>query len=333
MKNRNKFLVSLALSAGVIATFGASYALYINADSADPLKIQIGSVTTHTDSTATLSYKVGEVSSKKYDTDSNSWIDWGDDKLNPTYNKVQITAPLSFEYSSDYSGAKQPYIGGTLGITVSLSENIPDGTTVSANLTGYNTEYSGSYFAIHKQGKLFNGNSDGTSVFSSTTRSYTSYISTAIDKDSISAVIELDFSNSLTSSKFLDLAETTNAYSISLSWGEYDTEHGNDENLKPGAYMIGDMTDWDTKKLFEDYALVPNLKNTEGNVEWMYSGLTNASMVKVYDKIQSSPWISCKSSNTLYYQEGGNAKITSTDMYTVTYKRGDSEGFWITKTN
>ena len=330
MKNKHKFLLSLALSAGVIATFGASYALYKNASKALPFNITIGDIQTHTDSQKNLNYSIGTISSFKYD--NGSWAEWGDDKLNPTYNKVKISVPLSFEYDSGFT-FKQKYVSGTFSVSVSLNEDIPTGTKVSANLTGYSEVDSApttNYFISGKQGDFFN------TTFSQGDSAVTKYIDTAIDSSHIKCEIILDFSTSITEDNFLDLAELDSAYNVTLNWGVYDATGRSDAdtNLKPDAYIVGDMSDWD---MYEDYALVPNLASSKTVVEWMYTGLKGASLVKVRDLSSTiswndsddATWVGCR--NATFKQDNGNAKIDKDTSYDVYYLRNyeAEKGFWI----
>lgn len=362
MKKRNKFILPLVLGAGVIATFGASYALYQSKTNAADFSIGIGSVQSYTDSDKNVTYKIGTVNSYKYA--EGEWATWGDDKLNPTYSKVKVNVPLSFEY--DKGVVAQSSVVGRFTVEVTLNDKIPlgsDGSNntlsvgVSAKLVGYDTKayeatnaeanttssYS-TYFTQNKMHDFFN-----TTFNSSENRSAEHYIDTAVDKDNISCDIELDFSNSIKDSNFYDISELASAFSISLKWECYkSTLDTFDSVLKPDAFIVGDANGWtylkDEKEL-NDYRMVPNLygKSTD-KVEWMYENLTGFGAIKVRDLSSTvsfsggneTTWIGCRGGAMDSIDSDYNAKLNADNSYSIYNVRNGTtadvdKGFWVVK--
>ena len=345
MKKYNKLVVSLVLGASVVATFGTAFALYKNVEGAKDYSIGIGSVQSHTDSSDLVTYKIGTLGAYSDDTLTKELTK--DDKLSPDVNKVYLKVPLSFEYSENLTQASaQNSVVGRFSVTVNVEDSLAKaGAKVSANLKGYDynpreKKSVTTYFTKNKMDDFFN------TTYSETVTSVTKYIDTAIDASSIYCVVTLDFSSALTKENYLNYAEITKAFDVSLSWSAYNSSTISDfeSDMKPNAYVIGDLTDW---KDFEDYALVPNIWSSKTDyVEWQYEILKGFSLIKVHDlgTSETDKFISCRGTNskTASQVDDGygayNAKLNKDNGYTIYYVRNASggvenpKGFWVNAT-
>ena len=342
MKRSNKLILSLALGSTVVATFGTAFALYKSGFN-DSKTITIGTVHTNADTEGTIHYIINTPTSTYYKWDSGT--DTGSEvagatALSPDVNRVMINAGLSFEYESGYSGAKQLTTVGRFTVTVALNEKIPEGTNVYARLKGYDsvvTQGTSTYFTENKQSDFLK---EETIAQGSTAVS--GYIDTAVEVSGISCDITLDFSNSITDANFLDIAELTNAYNVTLKWEPYSSTLSEfDSNLVPNVGIRGDKASW--AENLEAYVMVPNIrsaaeKDSTKKVEWYYKGLTGFNLAKVYDGGLDSPWIGCRGTDATRASvtEDGNANIKFTNLenkYDVYYVRGgtdtDDVGFWV----
>ncbi len=331
MKKYNKLVISLVLGASVVATFGTAYALYTNKVNAKDYTIGIGSVESHTDSTDEVTYKLGTVKAYKADTLADTDAINADTKLSPEVNKVYLKVPLTFEYGKTETTSAQDSVVGRFKVDVTVDEKIAkitDGAKVEAKLVGYqqngNTD---TYFTANKLSNFFTG------TFSSEKKTLSGFIDTAVDKTSIYSVITLDFSTAFNDTNYLNVAELTSAFSVSLSWSAYSTSMEDfDTNLIPSAYVRGDKSDW---KSLEDYAMVPNINAQYDIVEWQYKLLKGFSKIKVFDanetKLNDNGWIKCKYVDGATKESDGNATLDKTKSYTVYYTRNedvtDKQGF------
>lgn len=369
MKTKNKILLGLATTSGVVASFGAAYAIYVSPKVGKTFNIGIGTVKTYTQTDDKVTYSFGDIELFKNETCAEGdKID--SPKLSPDLNKVYLKAPLSFSYNGDLTNpnaVKQDYMLGTLKVSVTLDSSIANlgNATVSAKLQGYDTIIDGTgvsetYFTAHKQDDFFSSNNN---TFSSDKITLEADIGTAIDASSIYCVIGLDLSSTIKDDEFVDVAGIAEAFKVSLSWGEYTTTGvtNADSQLNPDLWITGGMNDW-TTKMNNDFRLVPNLKaqyyaeksssdtkttKTDGyaaRVEWMYKGLTTFNRLKVYDNTldENAKWISCRNPTTeetgnkgVKSESDGNAVLTIQDgyAYDVYYKRGaiadNVKNFWV----
>lgn len=356
MKRTNKLILSLALGATVAATFGTAFALYQNGFENNSKEIEIGTVQGYVENNKTINYSIGEVTTYK-PTSDNAWVEWGtDDKITPDLNKVKVVAPLSFSYNTDdkFKGTEQPYTLGRLQVTVELKNaNLAEGTKVSAKLTGYtkptktgSTDEYDNYFTANKMSNFLGSkNADGETANAGSS-SITGFIDTAIDKSNIKCEIELDFSTSTADAgKFLSIAEATNLYSISLTWGGYkDTYSDFDAKLKPTTYIRSDVTNWEAQN---DFALVPNINGGNGgdakDIEWMYTGLTNTSQMKIYDSSDEKWFKATEKGDDITDSDDGNVVLDKDSKYNAyfiryrnddgTYKADTDYKFYIGKAN
>ncbi len=291
--------------------------------------------------------------------------------MTPKVNNIYIKAPLSFEYRPPLSeSAEQPYAVGTLKVSVSINTSIlaQGSVTASAKIKGYSKVGSNkdqdTYFTAAKSGNFFSaGLSSGEypavtfDKISTETESgtgfttVTHYIDTAIEKDVQYCSINLNFSEAITDATYLNIAEITNAFKVTLSWGNYDTSTVRngadlDKNMNPEVYVRGNTNDW---KNSNDYRMVPNVngklkKDSSQNylVEWMYKDLANFDEIKVYDDTlsgeDSTKWISCRNKKNdkpgVTPTDSGNAELTKAGYkYHVYYVRGgtatDNTGFFV----
>ena len=368
MKAKNKILLGVSAASGVIASFGAAIALYKNASNAADLNIGIGAVESYTQSLGNLNYSFGDISFYSDEECTTKFKKGADDiddtslKLTPTVNNIYIKAPLSFGYQPPLTDSpEQPYAVGTLKVSVSINTGILEqgSVTASAKIKGYPKTGENSdqdtYFTAAKSGNFFTAglsnneypvvtfNKDSTKTESGTGfNTVTHYIDTAIEKDTQYCAINLDFSKAITDDTYLDIAEITDAFKVTLSWGDYDTstERNNadiDNKMNPKVYVRGNTNEWTSSN---DYRMVPNVKgalktDTSNNylVEWMYDDLVNFDEIKVYDDTldgaDEKKWISCRNSNEtgkkdgVTTTDGGNAQLTKEGYkYDVYYVRG-----------
>ncbi len=321
MKTKNKILLGIAAASGVVASFGAAFALYIKPTEGSKIGIGIGTVMSYTPSSDAVKYNFGGgITAYKPDEKGTQSSDtYGtEDKLNPKNNKVFIKAPLSFEYtyndgqSTLTAGSEQTYAAGTLKVKVDVNSSIAKvgDVVVTAELGGY--DYGGTitadknYFMAKKQGNKF---IDTTFNSSSESTSVTNYIDTGVANDKKQyCLVTLDFSAAFkdtnddgdTNDNFLNISDISNAFTVTFNWGDYNFDKSSDrsanntkgytvldKNLDPNVYIRGDKSSW---KDFGEYRMVPNLKNdnTYGTcgaeyVEWMYKDLTGFSKIKVKD--------------------------------------------------
>ena len=352
MKKVNKLVLSLVLGVGVVGAFSASYALYQNKTSAQDFSIGIGEVKSYTDSEDTITYSVGTVAFKKYSSDE--LVDWGDsDLLSPDLNKIVVQVPLSFKYSANLTAAAaQDYALGRLSVSASVNENIPEGTKVSAKLVGYSkagdNKDQATYFTENKMSNFLGTKGSDEKYPSDVTFSskgasaITGYIDTAIDTSNIYCQIEYDFSASITANNFFDLAELDKAFEVSVTWNGYKSEYDGttyeafDTNLKPDAFIRGDLSNWED---FDDYRMVPNINHAGTDVEWMYKLLKGFSQIKVYDGSSktANKWIGCRGTNSksVSFSSDFNAVLTKENSYNIYYVRNatSDKGFWVDATS
>lgn len=359
MKKTNKFILGAALTSGVIACFGSAFALYKKLGT--DVSIGIGSVKSHTDSSDIVTYKIGTPTTYKNSTlDDDDVIDLTTAKLSPELNKLYVKVPLSFEYGTNLTTSAQDTAVGHLNVKVDIDSAIAaKGTKVTANLLGYSSTDGDTYFTKSKMDNFF-----ATADYSTLTAgedgfvSQSGYIDTAVDASSISCLITIDMSSALTDDNFLDLAEITKAFNVTINWSPYQTEaystgeSWTDAKLAPTAFVRGDRSDWQT---MEDYRMVPNIdaaksKTVDGAtdylVEWKYTLLKDFSTIKVYDSSESvlkddGGWIYCRGgtydeAGTAVDVTGGNAKLDKNSSYNVYYTRDqvynadyNQQGFYV----
>ncbi len=345
MKKYNKLILSLVLGAGVVATFGASYALYKNIENAEDKTITIGSVLSRGETTGNVNYSFDTVKSYIYDVSNTSFVDLdtAEQKLSPMYNQIKIVAPLTFAYESSVSAFEQSYALGRLSVSISIDKALPAGTKAYAYLTGYSGSDDGSttntYFYTNKRQDFFNTTfTTSTDESSNPTNTLVSkFIDTAIPKTGISCEIVIDFGDSITSSNFLNLAELSSAYNVTLNWGGYKSSYTDfDTNLIPTAYIAGTHSNWED---WQQYELVPNVVHAGNEVEWMYTKLTNSSLLKIHDVYKNS-WVAYNDSgsNNVSIASDGNVSVDKVISYDLYYTRGsgsDNSGykFYIGKSN
>ncbi len=356
MKKSNKFVLGLALTAGVIGCFGTAFALYENKTNAEDKTITIGSTEGHADSSDKVTYKIGTMEFYKDEECSTNNKFAESDKLSPNLNKVYVKVPLSFEYSSDNKTVSpQDSVLGHLNVKVDVVEKIANlGTTVTAKLKGYNKGIGDSdasvetYFTANKMADFFLGDGGAQVDYKNLTessgyRTRNASIDTAIDKNNIYCVVGINMSEALTADNFFKLAEISDAFKVTVNWSPYQTtayangETWRDENLIPTAYVRGDLSDWESK---DDYQMVPNINGAYNIVEWEYRLLKGFTRIKVFDaketECSTDGWIYCKG-----FKEGsgasildnGDVKLDSTKYYKVYYKRNETtegkKGFYV----
>ncbi len=376
MKTKNKILLGLAASSGVVASFGATFALYQNTDKASAFNIGIGTVKTITGSNDELKYKFGEIKAFSDESLATSINTLSTFKFKPqgegdtaAQDKLYLKVPLSFENPSersDKNSANQKYAVGTLKVKVDVNSEIAKAgnVAVSAKLQGYDKakgSASETYFTKHKSDDFFVTNTGTKDTFAEAANSVTHYIDTAIDQNNIYCVIGLDLSKTIDKDNFINLGSLSNAFTITLDWGEYDTsitangiagrdKADLDSKLNPDLWITGDKNGWVNDKINNDYQLVPNLaaeyyeESGDAKVEWTYAGLTTFGKLKVYDNTldENAKWISCRNPTTkqtnnpgVKSESDGNAVLTIQDgyAYDVFYKRGaestSEKGFWV----
>ncbi len=364
MKKTNKFILGAALTSGVIACFGTAFAAYKNLG--NDIEIGIGSVKGHTDSSDTVTYKIGTPTTYKNAVADENVVDLSTTKLSPELNKLYIKVPLSFEYAAtaEASVSAQDSAVGHLNVKVDIAKDIAaKGTTVTANLTGYKKDGDNdTYFTTAKMNNFFSADDykDKASTATDGFVSQSGYIDTAIDATNISCVIGIDMSSALTDTnkQFLDLANIDKAFKVTVNWSPYEndeTEYASgekwtDNKIKPTAFVRGDRSDW---QLMEDYRMVPNINAsktktvndaTEYLVEWKYTVLKDFTKIKVYDSQEetygNNGWVSCRGGHyadksDVKIEDGGNAILESTDSYNVYYTRNaaSDQGFWVDSTS
>lgn len=344
MKKSNKFVLGLALTAGIIGCFGTAFALYEK--KAEDVEISIGKVTTHADSTAVIKYKLDGIKtySQLKDVDSGAEdkeLDLSSTKLSPDYKKVYIKVPLSFTYkTTDENFTNQDAVVGRFSVKVDIASAVKAAgdVTVSAKLNGYGS--SDTYFTKNKAYDFFE-----TTYTSTSDASVTKHIDTAVNASAISCLITIDMSNSLTDDKFFDLTNTldgANAFDVALNWEPYKSQEEFDTNLIPNAYVRGDYSNWQIR---EGYQMVPNIfgsvktKDSYPGVEWQYKILKNFTTIKVYDSSvgedDAGHWIGCgdvsEAGSNAKIEDNGNATISKDESYNVYYTRYGSTGFSVTK--
>lgn len=357
MKKANKFILGAALTSGVIACFGAAFATYKKLDS--DINIGIGEVKGHTDSSDVVTYKIGTPTTYKSNTyEEADKIDLTTAKLSPELNKLYVKVPLSFEYGTNLTTSAQDTAVGHLNVKVDIDSAIAaKGTTVTANLMGYSKDGTAeTYFTTTKMDNFFSDKNYNDSELTAVDGfiSQSGYIDTAVDASSISCVICIDMSSALsdTDKAFLDLANITKAFKVTINWSPYQKtaystgESWMDEKLAPTAYVCGDRSDWQT---MEDYRMVPNINASKTNdsseylVEWKYTVLKDFSVIKVHDAketVYGDTWLRCrgghlKNGTNVTIDDYGNATLDSTDSYNVYYTRNatSDQGFWVDSTS
>ncbi len=296
MRTKNKILLGIAATSGVVASFGAAFALYNNTKNADEFNIGIGSVKSITSSTDEVKYKIGTISTY---SDEECKTSVTSPKISPDLKKVYVKVPLGFENPgnrTDTNSVNQDYATCTLKVEIKANEKLVDlgNVKATAKLQGYSTlatngDVNSTYFSEYKQSNFVDNTFSSTDgKFDSTTNTITRYIDTGIDKDStVYCVIGLDLSSALddtnmnssdSTKNFLSLANLSGAFSITLSLGEYDDGTGTstrikddgendtkvvrdiDTNLNPDLWITGDKNGWKSDEINNDYQLVPNLK-------------------------------------------------------------------------
>ncbi len=354
MNKKNKILLGIALTSGVVASFSSAYALYVNATNGSEFSIGIGSVASHTDSSDTVTYKFGAI--KTYSDESlGDDKELGNTKLSPDQNKVYIKVPLSFEYGETKTTSPQNSALGRFSVTVDIKNKLAaKGAKVSAQLKGYK---DGTYFAAHRMSDFFettySSTSNDTQTIGESYTSVTKYIDTAVDASSIYCVITIDFSGVFTETNFPDWAEITNAYKVTLNWGDAYDDNNADESgvkkvysdfesiLKPTAYVRGDLSDW---KDLADYQMVPNINATGSTekVEWEYRLLKGFSKIKIFDSsetvLNDNGWIYCRGveADSGAAVADGNATLDKDKNYHIYYTRDETyssdnnkQGFYV----
>lgn len=330
MKTKNKILLGVAAASGVVASFGATFALYQNTTNADSLNIGIGAVKTYDSTEYGVNYKIGKIETYSDENCSKSITNY---KLSPDLKNVYLKAPLTFAYdtnskaNANENAADQDYMVGTLKVGITVNNDIASlkSAKATAKIQGYPKAVDGSttyetYFTAKKSSDFFN------TTFGSTDAVY-HYIDVAVDTAStIYCVIGLDLSTAI-DADFLKVASITNAFDVTLNWGAFDTgtdtegvatgrptaednTDAPDANLNPNLWITGDMNAW-TTKMVNDFQMAPNIKgkyyeetyengasgtHTVGSgvakVEWVYKGLKTFSKLKVYDEGDSNNhWI------------------------------------------
>lgn len=331
--------------------------MYQNKTGAQDFSIGIGEVQSYTESDDTITYSVGTVAFKKYDSDGTlkGWDK--NDLLSPDLNKIVVQVPLSFKYSDNLvAAAPQDYALGRLSVSASINENIPGGTMVSAKLVGYSkagdNKDQATYFTTNKMGNFLGTKGANEKYPENVTFSekgasaITGYIDTAIDATNIYCQIEYDFSSSITANNFFDLAELDKAFEVSVTWNGYKSVYDGedhdgktyeafDTNLKPDAFIRGDLSNWED---FDDYRMVPNINHAGTDVEWMYKLLKGFSQIKVYDGSSNTTnkWIGCRGTNSksVSFSSDFNAVLTKENSYNIYYVRNatSDKGFWVDAT-
>ena len=353
MNKKNKILLGIALTSGVVASFSTAYALYENKTNASDFSIGIGSIASHTDSKDNVTYKFGEI--KTYSNEGLT-TELGTTKLSPKQNKVYIKVPLSFEYGETQTTSPQNSALGRFSVTVDIENKLAYcGAKVSAQLKGYSKgkgddgddgSLQETYFTTNKMidffGTTYSYQKDGNTVgnindVESGYTSVTKFIDTAVDAKNIYCVITIDFSSGLKDDCFFDLADITNAYKVTLNWGQYkDTYSDFDSDLIPTAYVRGDLSSW---KDLADYQMVPNINKAYNIVEWEYKLLKGFSKIKVHDSREttlSSTWIPCRGFDNgagVSKDSVGNAILDKSKSYHIYYTRNETysnkQGFYV----
>ncbi len=364
MKTKNKILLGITAASGVVASFGAAFALYIKPAEGSKIGIGIGTVMSYTPSSDGVKYNFGAgIKAYKPTTKGEKSTDtYGEeDKLNPTNNKVYIEAPLSFEYTYNEgqitltAGSEQTYAAGTLKVQVDVNSSIAKvgNVVVTAELGGYDYDtgltVGNNYFMAKKQGNKF---IDATFDSSSESTSVTNYIDTGVANDKKQyCLVTLDFSkafadtdaNGDTNDNFLNISDISNAFTVTFNWGDYNFDNSSergadnakgytvlDKNLDPRVYIRGDKSSW---KDFNEYRMVPNLRNSDAGaekVQWMYTGLTGFSKIKVKDNAISEEstegWANYNGNTDNVTYENGDAKLNKDNYkYGVYYVRDYGE--------
>jgi hypothetical protein len=336
MKKMNKFVLGLAFTSIIVGSFGTAFALYKNTTNASDMSIGIGTVQSHTESTDNVTYKIG--TTEMYSNEALTTKIESNAKLSPDLNKVYVKVPLSFEYGETKTTSKQDTALGRFKVKVEINESIAKkGATVGASLKGYskatvdNAEYD-TYFTKNKMSDFF------ATTYSETTTSVEKHIDTAVDASNIYCVITIDLSTALSESNFYDVAEISNAFTVTLNWGGYDSSYTDfDSNLVPTAYIRGDLSDW---KNLEDYQMVPNINAAYDIVEWKYKLLKGFSKIKVYDssetQLSTNGWIPCRGvdkDSGATKETDGNATLDKEKSYDIYYTRNetytDKQGFYV----
>ncbi len=365
MRTKNKILLGLAASSGVVASFGAAFALYTK--TADNLNIGIGAVESYGDSSNKLNYLIDDKNMKFY-SDENLGTEINNLSLTPDTNNFYLKVPLGFEYEPATTdvAAYQDYAVGTLKVAITIDDAIlaKGNVTATAKMGGYSkaTGDADTYFTKCKSGNFFtSGSSDNTYpavTFSNSmaadtkgmtkvaqaegvraTTTVTHYIDTAIENSGQYCVINLNFDSAVNENTYLDIGKITEAFKVTLNWGDFDTTADRidtDNNMNPNVYVRGNSNDWSDSA---DYRMVPNVKKecvtddyNNQCIEWMYQGLTGFDQIKVKDNTISTDddkgWISYSGTTAGVTNESGNAKLDKTKYkYGVYYVRAKNTCF------
>ena len=322
MKNVKKVILPLILGAGVVSIFGSTFALYKNKENAGDKTITIGSVKTIGEADGKVNYSFGDTKSYIYDVTEKSYVELGDHKLNPDFNQIKLNMPLTFAYDSSLTAYKQPYAVGRLSVKISIDKALPADTKAYAYLQGYDkVGGENTYFYNNKRSDFFNTT---FTADSSKNTEVTKFIDTAIPESGITLEIVIDFSTSITSSNFLNIAELTSAYTVTATWGGYKETYTNfDSNLIPKVYVAGSHSSWDD---LAQYEMVPNVAHTNNKVEWMNQNLTGSALMKIHDATKSS-WVTCTDAGNSGASQTGdgnnNVVLDVKSTYNLYYSRGE----------
>lgn len=266
MKIKNKILLGITAASGVVASFGAAFALYIKPADGDHIGIGIGTVQSYSASEDGIQYSFGKKADVTGENDGKTAItvysddaltkSWDtDQKLDPTHNKVYIKAPISFYYTYDTgetaltAGSEQSYAAGTLKVQIDVEETIAKkGAVVSAKLGGYTVDATNNnnqaidstnnYFAATKEKNFINKTfteSDDSAAAGSSFITETGYVDTGVDNlGGQYCLVTLDFSSVIKDENdaFLDVSNITNAFTVTFNWGNYLVTDGTKTRTK-----------------------------------------------------------------------------------------------------
>jgi len=307
MKKMNKKLVGCLVALGGVAlSVGATFALYTKG--ADDVKFSIGAYK-FTASSGTVNYKIGAVTTKYVNSSGTEGTDLS--APNPDYPIVDMTFPLGAEYAQDVP--EQLYIPGNVSVKAKKASALSSvEVKITANVEGY---ADSSYWATFTDTNGYHlgdiTDSKPIALETSETEIGSKNVAATVVTNPTTATsqylhVQVDFSG-LSASNFLDLAETADAYSVSVSWGDVSSDY-------EAAYVTGDGNGWTHG--VDEYRMVPDI--TASTWRWMYSNLTDFSQLKVTTK---------KGGNTSWYGDtsGGNVTVDSAKTYTVYWGGSDND--------